>query len=383
MLLGLLRKLVQSKRSDPVAQARLQGRKLQYQRNFSAALRTLEAALPSAGDARLQADLLIEQGLCLLRMGRFADAQERFNRAKAIFPQHRLIDQLAIFPRLMTRSLPIARKVLDPMRIAMSPPGNRKKLLAVYFFLQTASTTPQSRDGYGALMSQSVSSARSCIPEVSSVLLTDQVTQVPRAQIFDRIERMDLDAGELVYSRLLAVSRFLAEVEEGADIALLDPDTKIERNFLHVFATEFDLALTSRSDFADVPMDHEPFNVGVILIRHGSAQRAKRFFDLCIEHFEETEKQESVRTLYPDGLRQWRGDQVLPAAVVGWSHYIEHVLSGQTNALEIDGTKLLFLESKDFNHPSGAKSDSSGPYIRHYKGKEKAAMLRPAKAAGR
>ncbi len=383
MLLRLLRKLVQSKRADRVAQARLQGRKLQYERNFGAALRTLEAALPRAGEARHQADLLIEQGLCLLRMARFAHAQERFNRAKAVFPQHALIDQLAVFPRLMTQSLPLARQVLEPTPIALSPPGNGRKLLAVYFFLQMPSTTPQSRDGYGALMSHSVSSARSCIREVSCVLLTDKTTQVPRAEIFDRIERMDLDAGELVYSRLLAVSRFLADVEDGADIALLDPDTRIERDFLHVFAAEFDLALTARSDFADVPMDHEPFNVGVILIRHGSARRAKRFFDLCIEHFAETEKQDSVRTLYPNGLRQWRGDQVLPAAVVGWSHYIEHVLSGHTNALEIEGTKVLFLESKDFNHPGGAKSDSSGPYIRHYKGKEKAAMLGPAKAAGR
>ena len=316
-------------------------------------------------------------------MGRFPDAQERLDRAKAIYPQHALIDQLALFPRLMTRSPPIARKALDPTPIASSPPGDGRKLLAVYFFLQTASTTPQSRDGYGALMSQSVSSARSCLPEVSSVLLTDKATQIPRAETFDRIERMDLDADELVYSRLLAVSRFLGEVEEGVDIALLDPDTRIERNFLHVFATQFDLALTTRSDFADVAMDHEPFNVGVILIRHASARRAKRFFDLCIEHFEETERQESVRALYPGGLRQWRGDQVLPAAVVGWSHDIEHVLSGQTNALEIDGTKLLFLESKDFNHSGEAKSDSSGPYIRHFKGKEKAAMLRPANAAGR
>lgn len=198
-------------------------------------------------------------------------------------------------------------------------------------------------------MKNSIASATACM-DCSSLLLTDQSTAVPEA-IFARITRIAMDSAQLVHSRLKAIQSFLMEEAGEDNIVLLDPDALVERDFSAVFQADFDVGLTYRSDFADSPMEHEPFNMGVVFIRGDRRDRARSFFDLCLRHFAEVES--------------W--------GPVGWIPFMQHVLSGSTDRLEIGGCTVAFFPSDLYNN-SGPES-AGRPYIRHFKGIQKAERL--------
>jgi len=273
--------------------------------------------------------------------------------------------------------LPAARRPLTPLP---EPPGpsasaGRGPVTAVYFFMVTPDTTEEERLGYFALIRGSIASLRAVVPGARALLITDRATAVDDATAFDAVLREDLDPAQLVHARLLALARGLGESLTG-DLVLLDPDTVIERDFRDVFALDFDLGVTWRSDFADAAMDHEPINVGVMFVRAEGLAAARGFFEACLRHFDAVEAAPAMQAFYPDGLRAWRGDQVLPAAVVGWELFNREVLSGRTNRLQAGDCKVGFFPSAQYNCSSAAET----PYIRHFKGAQKAALLPPATA---
>ena len=358
-------------------------RAAQYARDFAGAAALLEEAL-AAHDAfregRERAVLLIELALCRLRCYRLDDAARLLAAARAADPSHPLLEGLAHFPGLLAESLALTRSALPPM--AAGAAAARRPVGALYFFLVTPTTSEAARAGYFGLMRQSIASLRHACPGSRAMLLTDRATRVPENAGFDAILRQDLDARALVHSRLLALARALGEPPLEGDLVLLDPDTVIARDFRDVYHASFDLAFTLRSDFADAPMDHEPFNAGVIFVRAEGGRRARGFFELCVRRFGEIEDLPAIRGFYPQGLRAWRGDQVLPAAVVGRRAYLEHVLSGRTNRLEIEGCTVGFVESRLYNHSGGESGPGEEPpCILHLKGERKLGAAQAAAAA--
>jgi hypothetical protein len=348
-------------------------RALQYARDFDGAGARLESALASdaaTSEGRERAILLIELALCRLRRNRLAEAARALEAATIADPGHPLLEKLGQFPSLLEDSLQLSRLALPPMPPAVAGPHG--PVSAVYFFLETPATTEEGRAGYFGLMRQSIASLKSVMPGARAVLLTDQTTRVPDGAGFDAVVRLSLDPRALVHSRLLALAGALGEPPLEGDLVLLDPDTVVARDFRDLYGAPFDLAFTLRSDFAEALMDHEPFNVGVIFVRAGGMRRARGFFALCVRCFEEVERCAAVRRFYGEGLKTWRGDQVLPAAVIGRRMYLEHVLSGRTNLLEIEGCAVGFVESRLYNN-SGKESAAAlePPYILHYKGEQK------------
>jgi hypothetical protein len=350
-----------------------EARTLQYARDFDGAGALLESALAdnaAMSEGRERAILLIELALCRLRRNRLAEASLVLEAARAADPGHPWLEKLSQFPLLLAESLQLSRRALSPMSPAA--PGPLRPVSALYFFLETPATTEQGRVGYFGLMRRSVASLKGAVPGARAILLTDRTTRVPEDAGFDAVLRQDLDARALVHSRLLALARALGEPPLEGDLVLLDPDTVVARDFRDVYHAPFDLAFTLRSDFAEAPMDHEPFNVGVIFVRGDGAQRARGFFALCVRCFEEVERCAAIRTFYGQGLKAWRGDQVLPAAVIGRGMYLEQVLSGRTNRAEIEGCAVGFLESRLYNSSGEvAPAVSEAPYILHYKGEQK------------
>lgn len=350
-----------------------EARTLQYARDFDGAGALLESALAghaAMSEGRERAILLIELALCRLRRNRLAEAARVLEAAGFADPGHPLLEKLSQFPSLLSESLQLSRLALPPMSPAAA--GPYRPVSALYFFLETPTTTEEGRAGYFGLMRQSIASLKSAVPGARAVLLTDQTTRVPDDAGFDAVLRQDLDARALVHSRLLALARALGEPPLEGDLVLLDPDTVVARDFRDLYRAPFDLAFTLRSDFAETVMDHEPFNVGVIFVRGDGARRARGFFALCVRCFEEVERCAAIRRFYGEGLKAWRGDQVLPAVVIGRGMYLEQVLSRRTNRLEIEGCAVGFVESRLYN---SSGNESSGvlepPYILHYKGEHK------------
>jgi len=346
---------------------------LQQARDFDGAGDLLEDALAgevTRYESRERTVLLIELALCRLRRNRLAEAARALEAVRRADPEHPLLDKLSQFPELLKESLHLSRRALPPMSLPTE--GSRRPATAVYFFLETPATTEQSRAGYFGLMRQSIESLKSAVPGARTVLLTDQATRVPDDAVFDVVLRQDLDPRALVHSRLVALAHALGTPPLEGDLVLLDPDTVVARDFRDLYRAPFDLAFTLRSDFAEALMDHEPFNVGVIFVRGEGARRAREFFALCVRHFAEVERSAVVRRFYGDELKAWRGDQVLPAVVIGRGMYLEQVLAGRTNRVDIEGCIVGFLESRLYNS-SGKDSASApeSPYIHHYKGEHK------------
>jgi FkbM family methyltransferase len=351
-----------------VARARAQ----QTARDFDGAAATLEAAIAAATAPAAEADLCIEAALCRLRQFRLTDATAWFERARRAAPAHPLVAQLAQYPALLATPLPVTRRPLPPLPEVGAPAAGRGPVTAVYFFLVTPDTTEDERRGYFALIHGSIASLRATLPGARAVLITDRATAVVDEAGFDAVLREDLDPAQLVHARLLALARGLGGAL-GGDLVLLDPDTVIERDFRGVYALDFDLGFTWRSDFAEAAMDHEPINVGVIFVRAEGLAAAREFFETCLQHFDTVEGTPAMRGFYPGGLRAWRGDQVLPAAVVGWEPFYREVLSGRTDRLQAGDCRVGFFPSAQYNCSSPAQT----PHIRHYKGAQKSALLPP------
>jgi tetratricopeptide (TPR) repeat protein len=370
-------------RAQESSAIRLAARKLQYQRRFDESAALLEEALrDGARPAELaqEADLLVELALCRLRQDRFEACIEHLRRALSLTPKHALARRFMLYPAIMSETLAVTRRMLEP--IGADDGRADLPMIAMYYFLDTPGITQAARAGYFKLMGDSIRSARNAVPGLRAILLTDQSTVVDKSVGLDDVHRLELDASQLVYSRLRAVAQFLRVCSAQTNVVLLDPDTFFVRDVRHVFRAEFDVAFTMRSDFADSPMDHEPLNVGVIFAKGEGKERAAHFFELCLQHFEDIETRSSVRAFYPEGLRAWRGDQVLPAAVIGWREFIRDVLSARTNRMEVDGCRILFLESGLYNRTvvGDVGKRPQDAYILHFKGEQK--VLRARQVTG-
>lgn len=357
----------------------MRARALQQLRRFAEAEALLRRALARAPDEgqhpEMRAHLLFDLGLCLLRRNRFDEAEELLGAVAAHAPRDAGTDRyVALYPSLMRSPPPLRRRPLAPIALP-APPGQRPPPLEfVYYFVDLGAAS-----AYLELIAASARSARASSPGARCVLLTDRDTVVPEALAMDAVERFELDPGELVHERLRVLAEYLARADAAPDRVLLDPDTIVARDLRGVAGEAFDLGLTVRSDFATACLDHEPFNVGVILVPHAGTRAAGRFFASCVQWFPSLEARAEVRALYPRGLRRWHGDQLVPAAIVGWPEYAEHVLSGRTNRLEVEGCRVAFLDSRRFNR-HGEYASSPEVYVRHFKGARKNDMEIAARA---
>jgi len=363
----------------------IQGNALQYERRFAAAaatyaplIRTLEHAGPQYRSHL--ASVLIHCGLAHLRMNDFGSAKQLLDRAVKLTPEDPPAVGCARFPDLMQRSLDLRRSPLSPSASARRRwPVPDRPLEIVYFFIGTAG---DERFGeYCSLLSASMASARRSVPACRVVLLTDRDTNLPVQVKPDETRRYDLAPAELMVSRFRAVEAYLGEKaarNEAVLAALCDPDVVVNRDLREAFAAEFDVAVTTRSNFVDARLDHEPFTAGVTFVQGRDAQGARRFFTLCLREFDAIAAWPEVVGFYPRPIHEWRGDQLVPAAIVGWRDYAEHVLAGHTDRLEIDGVVVAFLPSDPFCftfEPCVTAEQLAKKYVIDFKGARKRDML--------
>jgi hypothetical protein len=104
------------------------------------------------------------------------------------------------------------------------------------------------------------------------------------------------------------------------------------------------------------------------------ARRPLRFFQRILQAFDDIAAWPEVTGFYPHPLAEWRGDQLVPAAVVGWEAFRAQVLSGATDRLEVDGVAVAFLPSDPWCHAYHVDAPDAvlGKRIVDFKGARKA-----------
>lgn len=353
---------------------------LQYERRFEEAARLyarLEEALrQSLGERdRRRVDALIDQGLALLRSGASERARPVLEQAAAAAPDYPPAIGCARFPALMARDPGVPRRALAPRGAdaptAARPPG---EVEIVYFFVGR-SDEPRYAE-YVDLLLASARVARHKQPGARIVLLTDLATPFPEAEGF-AVERFDIDRKALMVARFEAIAGFLerkAARREPVAALFCDPDTLVMRDLAPLLDGSFEVAYTWRSRFVEARLDHEPFVAGATYVRSDDAAGPLRFFRRVLAEFDTIAGWPEVLDFYPRPIAAWRGDQIVPAAVIGWREFIDSVLTGRTDRIEVDGVVVALLPSDPycFTFEPERPHAAASRYVVDFKGDRKA-----------
>lgn len=189
------------------------------------------------------------------------------------------------------------------------------------------------------LSKRMIASVRAIYPKATIVQMTDEGTE--KVEGVDCVQRLPAIGDRPMDYRLRHLAAF-----PGGQAVTFDTDIIVRRDFRHVFDKPFDVALTKR-DFVMYEgvniAEQMPYNTGVMFFR------TRDFW---------WDAWKAARNLSPD-MRTWWGDQLAVAEVAGSGRY-----------------RVLELECNDYNCTSTKFPEfSKDPYILHYKGARKRAML--------
>jgi len=355
----------------------VRARALQVERRFAeaaSAYEALAARLEAPAERARLAAVLNQWGLARLRMNDFEGARAPLERAAALMPQDPSYSGCARFPALMARDLPLVREAMPRPAPAGADVAGAE---IAYFFVGSVQAATYAE--YCTLLALSLRLARRASPRSRTVILTDERTPFPQAVAADEVVRLPLASDAIMLARLQAMAAYLgrrATEDAGRPILFCDPDTELLRDPSEAFAAGADIAFAARSDFVDARLDHEPFTAGAIYARATPA--AAGFFARAAGQLDAVDAWPEVRGFYPRSLREWRGDQLVPAALVGWRAYAEHVLSGRTDRLRIGDAVVAFVPSARFCRTWQAGLDEASlgdTVLLDFKGGRKAEML--------
>jgi tetratricopeptide (TPR) repeat protein len=245
----------------------------------------------------------------------------------------------------------------------------------VYFHVAARRSPHATCDGvdYQELIAMSAASARFCMPGARIILLTDEATQFPGLAA-DRVIRLPAEPDDVVFERTRMQRAYAASPAFDADTIFVDSDTVFHGDARAAFGREFDLAYTVRRGF-----ELMPFNVGVVFARAASRNAVLGYLDACIACYARLEGVAAVRERFPEGIRRWWGDQLVPAAMVGWEHCAREIGRDGCDLAEIDGVLIGLLPADIFNRdadPADLSREGAldGSLVLHFKGARKDGM---------
>jgi tetratricopeptide (TPR) repeat protein len=371
--------LVESRFGPTDASLWLRAKCLQNERRFADAAKVYQqlavALADTAGEGdRRHVDVLIDWGLSMLRDGRAAEARSILERAADLAPDYPPAVGCARFPGIMGRVLDVPREDIPARAQSADSRGPAGCPTILYFFVGRPSD-PRYEE-YIDLLRASATAARRVAQGARCVVLTDRHTPFPLGADLE-IERFDLDRDALMIARFHAVTGYLQRLHDRgqpAAFVLCDPDTLIVRDLSPVFDGTFDVAYTWRSNFVEARLDHEPFVAGVTFVQSVDPRRPLRFFQRVLDSFDTVSSWPEVKGFYPHPIQAWRGDQIVPAAVIGWEHYRRAVLAGRSDRLRVDGVTIAFLPSDPYCYTfSSHLSDEAlgARFILDFKGNRK------------
>lgn len=231
----------------------------------------------------------------------------------------------------------------------------------------TWQTNPHPIGGLKALASELiplfVESIRMAMPSAKIHLITDKTSQF--GNDFDFVHRFSIDQDKLMLERLRCQISVLEQLPTTEQVCLLDTDTLILKPLRHIFAYDFDVAVTIR----DKPRLHfeftMPYNNGVIFVNLKNRNAVLAYFQAVMS---ETEKM-------PAKYHAWSGNQFAVRKLLGTCE--------SNRTLRIANTKVRVLPCSSFNFTPVSDSDAlDGVFILHFRGDAKPLMERYAGRVG-
>lgn len=361
------------------------GMRRQRAGDFPAAAKVYRRAAEIAEDRQIAseqraAEFRILELVAHLRGGDFAAAAAAVEPASRHGPSRDLALKLAHHIEAMKFVWPAERSRLSPSADDLGgAPAVARAVNVVYFHVEPKHRPHPTCDDvdYFDLIAASIETSRRVLGGCRTILLTDESTEIPTGLPVDRTVRLPLPPEEVVRARLNAMVAFLASPLAEADTVFLDSDAVVVGDLSSVFAREFDVAFTTRSNWPNSPDDLMPFNVGVMFTRGQGREAAHGFFAMCVECLDRLEQLAPIQRAFPEGIRRWWGDQIAPAAVVGWRAYQSWILPGHTDRLLVGPASVLFLPSDQYNFSIDGEVSPEvlrSKCILHFKGRRKAAI---------
>lgn len=168
-----------------------------------------------------------------------------------------------------------------------------------------------------------------------------------------------VDPTKLMLSRTKAQLEYLNTSSFEAPIVFLDSDILINGSFAPIMEKDFDVALTCRTKSS------VPINGGLMIINNRRPEKARHFFKMFTEHFENAFSDKA----------NWYGDQLAMVSLLN----LEPLAPQYDEIIEIDGCRILLLPCETYNFsPDNTVQAIREPLqeklVLHFKGQRKHLM---------
>lgn len=198
-------------------------------------------------------------------------------------------------------------------------------------------------------------SVTSVEPDPNFVILTDEFTPFDATLPRVDVQRSAINHSEVMLERTRRQSAFLNADPLNKPVVFFDTDMLLLEPISPLFERDFDIALTLR------PSGRMPVNGGLIFINNRRPDLVRQFFQSLKEYIE-TEAQGQKR--------EWYGDQIALAAIVGEVN----VTRDRDTIRDINGLRILFLDAARYNYSPNRDhpvlwSNLSGISLYHFKGR--------------
>lgn len=311
-------------------------------------------------------DALCERASEALAQGRAADLAPLLERLTAIDPGSPRLRELRQWAAVRNFQWPAERV---PARPQPRPPPRDHLVDIVLFHADPPTAAVRQRPSdYLAMAAMAFEAARMRAPAARRVLLTDRHTLVPPTVGAHEIIRQDVDHGRLMYERMRVQRAYLESRAPDRVSVIMDVDVVTNRNPAEIFAEDFDIGLTWRSEFPKMP-----FNGGVLFAGRGAKPLA--FFDAALTCYDALASDAAVAAASAADLRRWWGDQFVLAILVGYREFAQR----QGEAAAIDGVKVRFFPGETYNFVPAPGANYSVQELAdrrflHFKGPRKAGL---------
>jgi hypothetical protein len=223
---------------------------------------------------------------------------------------------------------------------------------------------------YHALLENSVKVAKQQTPDCNIILLTDYETKLRNEAIFDEIIRETVDIKIPMYERMRLQKNYLNSKYFDNHTIFVDTDVIFNKNIMDVFLESYDIGLTFRTN-----MDLMPYNGGVIFAKYDNDKKAAKFFEMVLDTYHKLEKEPFIRYIYPEGIRNWWGDQLALASLVGRLSLSQKMVS----RIIFEDIRVKLYPSFYYNFTlepdiEYSYTDLAEKYIIHFKGNRKQFM---------
>ncbi len=210
-----------------------------------------------------------------LAQGQMDEAAPLLAQLAAIDAQNPRLRELQQWAAVLAFDWPAAR--IDATPKTGAPPDD--DMVDIVLFHADPPPARREPSGYIALAAMAFEAAAARAPQARRILLTDKTTPVPPSVGAHQVVRQDLDHRRLMYERMRVQRKYLKSRAPGRVSVLADVDVVTNRNPAGIFAEQFDIGLTWRGEFPNMP-----FNGGVLFA--GKGVRAVAFFDMALKCYD-------------------------------------------------------------------------------------------------